>query len=320
MKNTLKYLIVFFLAAFTVSCEDEDKNPFDVAALDNGAVLRTIAIKSGSIDLFNLNAAKFEVELEFFAGGEGQDNSLLESVDVFLRFRDNTSSNGTNDVAELLLRNIPASAFQEGPSGFPRTTLIVTAGDALSALGLEQDEIDGGDIVAIRLALKLTTGQVFSSENRSGDLPGPFFASPFAYDAPIVCNLPTTLFTGSYQATIIEDGNPFGPSIPEGVYTITSTSPTRRTMPVDWIGPGGFPFTMIFDLVCGRTVVPNQQSGGGVGCGGGAITMSTEIGSEGSFDANDDSSFILEFRDFVADGGCGVSPPPTIIVQFDKIQ
>lgn len=319
MKNILKYLTFILLVTFVVSCEDEDKNPFDVAAFDNGAVLRTIAINSGSLDLFNLNTANFEVVLEFFAGGQGQDNSLLESVDVFLRFRDNTSFNGTNNVAERFFRNIPASAFQIGPSGFPRTTLNISANDALDALGLTAADIDGGDILAIRVALKLTTGQVFSTENRSGDIPSPFFASPFSYDAPIVCELSTTFLTGSYQATIIENGNPFGPSIPEGIYNISSISGTRRTMNVDWIGPGGFPFDMIFDLVCGRTVVPNQQSGGGVGCGGGAITMSTSVGSEGAFNPNDDSSFTLEFRDFVADGGCGVSDPPTIIVQFDKI-
>lgn len=321
MKNIFKLIAIFTLGLFIVSCEDEDKNPFDVAALDNGAVLRTIAIPNPTIDLFDVENSSFSVEVEFFAGGETANNSLLESVDVFVRFRDNTAFNGTNDVEEVPFGNIPASAFQTGPSGFPRTTITVGADEALDALGLSTSQVDGGDIIAVRLALKLTTGQVFSSENRSGDVPGAFFAAPFAYDAAFVCDLPSTIFVGQYQMTLLSSNGPLGRPFADGVVTISASSGTQRTTtPVCYLpGIGCFNGPIAFNLVCGRTVAPNQASGGGVGCGGGAIRMETQT-EFGTFDANDDSSFTLIFNDFVADGGCGISTPLRVELRFDKIQ
>lgn len=325
MKNIFKIIpvLLILLTAF-VSCEDEDKNPFNPTQFENGAVLRTISTPSSSIDLFNIETAFYAVEVEFFVDGNTSSNSLLESVDVFVRYRDNTTFNGINNVDEIPFGNIPASAFAVGPSGFPRTTIKVDASDAIAALGLDPEtQIDGGDIISIRLALKLTTGQVFTDENKSGDIPGNFFRSPFAYDAGIVCALPNTIFVGSYQLTAISDEGTvdgFGRTFADQVVTFTATSGTRRVVSsIGYLpdaGPFNGPFT--FDLVCGRTVVPNQAGGGGVGCGSGGIRMAT-LTEFGTFDPNDDSSFTIIFSDFVSDGGCGVSTPLRVELKFDKI-
>ena len=138
MKNIIKFIAVFLLGVIVISCEDEDKNPLPVQEYENGAVLRTIRIISGSIDKFNIATSAWSAELEFFEDSD-TDITLLESVDVFLRFRDNTAFNGTNDVAEILYTNIPGSSFQIGPTGLPRYTLSINAGDALNALGLMEN-------------------------------------------------------------------------------------------------------------------------------------------------------------------------------------
>ncbi|MDP2060557.1 MAG: hypothetical protein U1C58_04410 [Flavobacteriaceae bacterium] len=327
MKNIFKIIpvLLILLTAF-VSCEDEDKNPFNPTQFENGAVLRTISIPSSSIDLFNIETSFYAVEVEFFVDGETSSNSLLESVDVFVRYRDNTAFNGINNVDEIPFGNIPASAFAVGPSGFPRTIITVDASDAIAALGLDTDtQVDGGDIISIRLALKLTTGQVFTDENKSGDIPGNFFRSPFAYDAGIVCALPNTVFVGAYQLTVTEDGDLTAPdafgvrTYNDQAVTITATSGTRRVIQSLAFLPafGGFVGPLTFDLVCGRTIAPNQAAGGGVGCGSGGIRLETQ-GEFGLFDIDDESSFTLIFNNFVADGGCGVAPH-RVIIRFDKL-
>lgn len=326
MKNIFKLSLLFFSLFLITACEEDSKNPFQVATFENGVVLKTISRPSSSFDLFNLATSKFAVELEFFTGSGAKDNSLLESVDVFVRFRDNTSFNGTNNVPEVALKTVPASAFAVGPTGLPRTVLEVTATEALAALGLTPAQVDGGDIIAVRLLLKLTTGQQFTSTSVSGDVSGGrFFASPFAYDASFVCQLPNTVFVGAYQMTVIEDGDltagdAFGvPTYDDQEVNITASSGTRRVIPSLSYLPafGGFDGPFTFDLVCGRTVVPVQNAGGGVGCGSGSITLGTQ-GEFGAFDITDESSFTVTFNDFIADGGCGVAPH-RVILQFDKL-
>ena len=84
----------------------------------------------------------------------------------------------------------PSSSFSPGSFfGRPEGGFSTTLGESLSAMGLTQDQIFGGDVVVFRLALNLTDGRTFTNNARQTVLGGSFFRSPFQYNAQLVCEL-----------------------------------------------------------------------------------------------------------------------------------
>tara|TARA_E500000318_G_scaffold99222_1_gene101132 strand:+ start:3545 stop:4495 length:951 start_codon:yes stop_codon:yes gene_type:complete len=313
----IKHIILISLVLFSAGCKDDDKLIFESVTDQTGTAggLRTINLISPSIDLNDIANSEFSVEVEEW---DDQDGGLLESVDVFVQFQDFTPENGTNNKPEVLVLNVPASNFQVSESsGLPRTVISVAAEDAVGLLGLDaSSEIDGGDVFRFRLALNLTDGSVFSSNNLEGNLTGVFFNSPFSYPANVVCNLDPTLFAGTYQMEFVSGSGGFGPSLGDQQVTIVANSGTQRSTQVTWL-PAGGPQTLTFDLICGKINVPLYSTGLACVAGAGAITWQT-TGEQATFDPTDDSEFFVRYNDFVNDGGCGV-PSYEVVLRFVKI-
>jgi len=174
MKKQLNKIVLLLLSVVVLSsCESDDKaidQVFD--GVSYGAVLRKIEIVSGSYNLTDLNSA-FTITVE---EQDEEYGALLSEVDVYV----------SRDGNEAMAFSVPASAFTIGDKGLPVTTISVTLGQALTALGLGSN-YDVGDVYGIRLSLKLTDGREFSAASASGSLQGSYFASPFYYTAPILC-------------------------------------------------------------------------------------------------------------------------------------
>ena len=174
MKKQLNKIVLLLLSVVVLSsCESDDKaidQVFD--GVSYGAVLRKIEIVSASYNLTDLNSA-FTIIVE---EQDEEYGALLSEVDVYV----------SRDGNEAMAFSVPASAFTIGDKGLPVTTISVTLGQALTALGLGSN-YDVGDVYGIRLSLKLTDGREFSAASASGSLQGSYFASPFYYTAPILC-------------------------------------------------------------------------------------------------------------------------------------
>lgn len=191
MKNIFKTYLLLSLVGFVIySCTESD-NTIDGVLDDvtNGAVLRTISESGNDITVGVGSVYTLEVEEQ-----DVQEGALLESVDVFVRFNDNTvlSANSVGGAGsdqsfpatgDVLLRNIPASEFAPGPFGLPRTTITITEADLATVLPTNQ--FDSLDTVSVRLGLNLTDGRVFSDYNAGGIITGGFFSSPFLYNLNI---------------------------------------------------------------------------------------------------------------------------------------
>ncbi len=162
MKNYIKTILLTFMIGFVSSCEDPD-NPIYTVLEDytKGAILRTIEIESGEFNSYDLNS--------FFAATieeqDAENGALLQSVDVYVGFKG----------AEALIETIQSSAFTTGPFGLPRTRIQVTLQQGINALGLSSSDYTGGDTMPIRLALNLTDGRVFTSQDAGGALQGQRF-------------------------------------------------------------------------------------------------------------------------------------------------
>jgi len=174
MKKQLNKIVLLLLSVVVLSsCDSDDKainQVFD--GVEYGAVLRKLEIVSASYNLTDLNSA-FTITVE---EQDEEYGALLSEVDVYV------SRSGN----EAMAFSVPASAFTIGDKGLPVTTISVTLGQALTALGLGSN-YDVGDVYGIRLSLKLTDGREFSAASASGSLQGSYFASPFYYTAPILC-------------------------------------------------------------------------------------------------------------------------------------
>ena len=178
MKKQFNKIVVLLLSVIVFSgCESDDKAidlVFD--GVSYGAVLRTLEVTGSSFNLSDLNSA-FSVTVE---EQDEEYGALLSEVDVYV------SGGAAPAGTEALVQTIPASAFTTGERGLPVTSISVTLGEILTALGLGSN-YGVGDVYGIRLSLKLTDGREFSAASSSGSLQGSYFSSPFQYSLPILC-------------------------------------------------------------------------------------------------------------------------------------
>ncbi len=192
--NIRLFAIAVIGSLFITSCDDGDKvidSIFDDTK--RGAVLRTI-------EVFGVDYDRFDTSTSFGFTIEEQDvenGKLLDKVDIFANFVDNTGHNGAISPAEVLVKTLVASDFTTGEFGLPRASYESSFADALAALGVVEGEFDGGDAILFRLQLTLTDGQVFTNTSNTQTLTGSFFASPFQYNKPIKC-IPPTPVPGDY--------------------------------------------------------------------------------------------------------------------------
>ena len=315
---------LLILGVIATSCTGED-NTVDTVFADvtNGAVLRGVTLISNEIPVGVVDA-NFSIELE---EQDNQDGALLESMDVYVTFADNTPDEGDSTGAtfdEVFLRNVPASEWAPGPFGLPRFTLTITVQEYLAAVGLSDlESIFGGDTFSTRLSLNLTDGRVFSVSNAGAIITGGFFNSPFQYLTPVVCPVEEEFFTGNYNVTQVTQSifgydtfDPDGGGIvlelfnaaqavddngdgiltqPDEAEALTST---QRAFDADYIASLAFgnTRTYIIDYVCNEVTFPTGQTTG-LQCAGGGITLGPPSGPNGMYDFEDDSVFNLIFTD-----------------------
>lgn len=308
----INFYIMAFLAVLTIGCTDDDKLAIDVEDLETGAFLRTVNIVSGGFDFLNLGTSEFSVVVE---ADDTQNGALLESVDLFVTYDDRTPEDGGSDVAEALVKTIPASAFTAGPNGLPQGTVSATTQETLAAVGLTEADLAPGDVFVFRLASNLTTGQTFSSTNSGSNITGSFFNSPFRYSASVGCPIEDARFVGDYTVNSVGAG-PFGSFAAESfTVSISAVTKTQRKFNFSYLPDiGGFGQSFELEFICTKAVVLRHATG--IGCGGGSITWAAG-GESTEFDILDDSSFTLNLMDFVEDGGCGVQAYP-VSLTFTK--
>lgn len=218
-----KVFLAGMVAILFAACEDSDKVIDQIVAEETrGSILRTIEVTENTID--------YDVTTSTLLGGgfgatvevQDQENGdLLQSLDVYLGYNDNTSDKGNSTIGdtEVLVQSFSLSDGTIGPNGLPRFTYAATAEEMQSALGLTGDEIFGGDAFTIRFEIVRTDGRVYSAADNSGTLTGSYFNSPFEYTSVLVCGPKPTqagtwtidmqdAFGDGWQPTTADGGGP----------------------------------------------------------------------------------------------------------------
>ncbi|MFO7720904.1 MAG: hypothetical protein R6W85_10750 [Gillisia sp.] len=181
MKNIFKLTLLSFIGLM-VSCSDTDRPVDEVFdGTTRGIVMRTL---ESSTDLpVGEGGDDFSLLLEIQDGAGG---SLADFIEVYVAFQDNTPENGTNPKAEALFQTIPSSAFITGER-LPRVAINISLADLEDFFNLTEDDYTGGDRFVVRLELHTTDGRVFTDRNTNAIINGPFYRSPFRYNANVVC-------------------------------------------------------------------------------------------------------------------------------------
>ncbi|MBW8243457.1 hypothetical protein K1F50_11645 [Muricauda oceani] len=181
------------------SCDDGDKVIDEVfSSTTRGAVLRTLE-SNGVYDRFDTSSTfGFTFEEQDYEGGD-----LMEKVDLYISFDDNTEENGDSTVDEILIQTFLPEDFTEGEFGLPVASYESTLANALSLLGLEEGDFDGGDAIQYRLVLTLTDGRTFSNDDSTGTITGSFFNAPFFYGPVIKC-IPPAPVPGEYTIDLVD--------------------------------------------------------------------------------------------------------------------
>ncbi len=295
------------------ACDDGDAVVDDIVAnTERGAILRTINLISNELPIGKADA-NFSVELEV---QDNQNGELVDNIEVYLGFRDNTVETGGTDLdkPEQLVATIPSSSFGQSDRGLPTTSYSITLAEMLSTLGVAESDLDGGDQFSVRFELVLTDGRRFSFAQNSGTLTGSYFASPFLYTPGVTCPVEDTQFVGNYlmeQITAEVDGF----TLSSGTITTLTVGDTSVERVFDTFNYPTYcgtnnPFK--FELVCGEVVVPNQNSNCACGDGGDWFTDATV---RSTYDINDDSVFEVTFTD---DAQSNCSSPVQTTYRFTK--
>ena len=285
MKNL--YILFSFSICFLISCTDGDKAIEEVLQeVDRGAVLRTVRIDNGEFDINNIDA-EFNIQLE---EQDIEEGALLESVEIEIRYIDNTPDNGDASTAFVAANSLLPADFSTGPNGLPITDLKFTFSELLNLTGVSFGEVECKDQFRIDLKVRLKDGRVYTTSNSGGTVVNNtgFFKSPFSYLINIVEPIVETAFTGTYEMSSIKDGI-YGPTfIDPQIITVTKGhSNNVRIFEAQTVNGG---VVIEFSVVCDAAVITRYQKMG-IGC---TLDQSDQVllgpdSEPGLIDPNDDA-------------------------------
>ena len=186
-----KVFLAGMVGILFAACEDSDKVIDQIVEAETrGSILRTIEVTENTIEYDVVTSTLLSGGFGATVEVQDQENgNLLQSLDVYLGYSDNTSDKGSSTIGdtEVLVQSYSLSDGTIGPTGLPRFTYTTTAEEMQSALGLTGEEIFGGDAFTIRFEIVRTDGAVYSAADNSGTLTGSYFNSPFEYTSVLVC-------------------------------------------------------------------------------------------------------------------------------------
>lgn len=332
--NNFKLIKLFFvgvLASIALSCTDESTFPLPLSELQGegdrtGAFLRVLEYTNPVVDLFDLDNADQMVFAFDFEAVDGQGGDLADKVELFVRYVDNTipededgnpieSADITTDYVSI--GSVSRDAFSgASEDGYPTGSIQTNIREAITALGINDEDMSGTDSFDFAWELHLKDGRVIDRTNIGLNVSGPYFNSPFFRRYTVICVPTAEIFTGTYQLTMTQTG-PFGPAFSDQEVEVIApdydASPATRSFEaiyLESLGIGNGPEEFQFDVVCESTVWADDQRTG-LGCSG-SILLSTnpDFGTA----TIDGSEIILNVLEFGGGGDCGAEDVPIQIV------
>lgn len=200
----MKFLNKIFLLAvcglFVTSCADEPL-PFETFEdMQHGAFARKLTDDAGTFFFTDPDNSAFAFSVEFYDENSGRD---VASHDWYVWHRNNVTGDVTTPT---LLVSTPSSSFgTDGTSGLPTANYSFTMNDALAALGLTIDDVNGGDDLIFDGFVVMSDGRSFGPDNTGSSLQGNNgFDGIFRFQKPLLC---VSALDGTYDVTSTSGGS-----------------------------------------------------------------------------------------------------------------
>lgn len=183
----MKFIKQIFLLAvcglFVVSCADEPL-PFETfEEMQKGAFARKLTDDNGTYFFTDPDNSAFNFSVEFYDENNGGN---VASHDWYVWHRNNVTGDVTTPV---LMVSTPSSSFgTDATSGLPTASYSFSMNDALAALGLTIDDVNGGDDLIFDGHVVLNDGSSFGPDNIGPSMQGANgFDGVFRFQKPLLC-------------------------------------------------------------------------------------------------------------------------------------
>lgn len=300
----IKYSIGLMLSMLVMfsACTDFVEPRIPYSTFDTGLYLRTLARTSDTFNFFDLASSRFDITIEAV---DAEESGSLTEVEVTLRHRRLIPGVGLQFIPDgtattvntVSIRTIAASEFVDHPdSKFRRTQIVVTANEAMAALGVTAADIEGGDTFEFYLEATDRFGRKFNRVNASPDVRGGiFYSSPFLYFVGVVCPSDISTPDDNWDATaetrfgtdnaVVKVNRQSGSQInwivsdvSAGLYERFGFETTQEGIysdacgVLDWVGAGETQFSLVapndgpgsYDPETGRMVIFWRDSGNNI--------------------------------------------------------
>lgn len=275
-----------------------------------GAFLRILEVNTAAINIQDIPNAEYSFEGEV---ADSKDGQRVETVNFYVSFQTKDDSLDLEEAPDPVVSVSVSDLSVSEESGLPRGTFTIPAPDMLNALGLQESDLDIGDLFDIRMELVLEDGTTFTNTDVSPAVTGGFYSSPLFARAPVAVDIPDDKFTGSYTFTQNEpaptvawasqftsDDNSEGwiwqsQSSPETFTVELKPDPENdlngRVFEATYLEEWGYGPSQHAIAFGDGTVTMGRETNNGLGCGE-DITVGAAPGT-GNYDFDDDSQFTL---------------------------
>lgn len=176
----IKNIFLAFLAIAAVACGDPELPYETFEELEKGAYARKLSA-TGAFTFGQAATSAYNATVEFYSEDQGQN---VASYDWTVEY-----SGVAGDRTAVSFLSIPSSSFgTNSDTGLPMVSFTLGMADALTALGLAEADITGGDRFRFRATVVLSDGRSFDATNTGTNIISSVsFNGYFLQDANVVC-------------------------------------------------------------------------------------------------------------------------------------
>ncbi len=190
MKN-IKFLVYGLLVIFMASCARTVDNPFpEFDDMEKGAYARKTDGVNGAFDFFDIANSAIDFTVELYDENQGKNITNYDWTVKYVA--------GGNEVGPMPFKSFTASDFSTNSNGLPEKKITFGFAETLDALGLTENDIEGGNYFIFSATITKANGAKFSADNTGGNIINSApFSGLFTIRQNIIC--PSDL-AGEYSA------------------------------------------------------------------------------------------------------------------------
>ncbi len=189
-KNKIFFIV---LALMVVSCNKVPLPWEQYEDMEHGAFARGLTNDGVSFFLTDVAGSSTTFTVEFYDENQGKD---VASFDWYVRHRNKVA--GTTSAQKLIVSKSSSEFTPNAKSGLPSTSYTLTLANAVSALGISIDDLNGGDDLIFDGIITMNDGRTFGADNTDTAVNGGAgFDGLFRIVKPLLC---ASGLAGTYSA------------------------------------------------------------------------------------------------------------------------